>query len=63
MLSRQSRGYDLTRLALHYFLTRPGVTSHLMGVTSAEQVRQNLAMSREPISAEERELLQEVLNR
>ncbi|KAF0295590.1 L-galactose dehydrogenase [Amphibalanus amphitrite] len=59
----KSRGFDLTRLALHYFLTRPGVTSHLMGVTSPEQVRQDLEMSREPISAEETVMLREVLDR
>ena len=59
----QSRGGDLTRLALHHFMTRPGVTSHLMGVTSRQQVRQNLEMSQEPISAEEQALLQEVLDR
>ena len=34
-----------------------------MGVTSPEQVRQNLALSRQPISEQERLLLREVLAR
>ena len=34
-----------------------------MGVASRQQVRQNLEMSRQPISAQERVLLQEVLDR
>ncbi|XP_037075985.1 L-galactose dehydrogenase-like [Pollicipes pollicipes] len=59
----KSQGSDLTRLALRHFMTRPGVTSHLMGVVSRDQLKQNLQMYQLPVSAEEDALLQHVLSR
>ncbi|CAG0884879.1 unnamed protein product [Cyprideis torosa] len=56
----QSKGIDISRLAISFCVSTPGIPSHLNGIHSKEALQKNLDAVLNPLSAEEKEVLQHI---